>query len=150
MGNIFISSNNKHNNNYTITQKNTVILSNNISSNNKQLQEIKFINLYKLKYKITSELEIKFINSFNEELDKKFYDLFEMYDKIIFGFSFNKVVKNKFPSNINFIQFGHNFNYPIDNLILDTHSDIKINELILGDTFNFPINNLPPKLKKLH
>jgi hypothetical protein len=97
------------------------------------------------KYKISENLEIKFVNSFNEE---KVIGKFRLYDKIIFGFSFNQNVKNKITSNIIFIQFGHNFNKLIDNLIID-HEQSNIQEIILGDKFNQSVNNLSPCIKKI-
>lgn len=114
-----------------------------------------------LKYKITIDIEIKFINSFNDMLDVEYFNLFKKYDKIIFGFSFNKCVKNKFPTNIKFIQFGHNFNQPIDNLIFEEHNInnqinnqvnnqvYKLEELIFGDCFNQKVDNLTQGLKKI-
>ena len=57
--------------------------------------------------------QIKFFNSFNDPIDLRVVNKFRLYDKIIFGFSFNQDVKNKIPSNVIFIQFGHNFNKSI-------------------------------------
>ena len=100
------------------------------------------------KYKIGINLEIKFKNSFNEQIDEKIINKFRLYDNIIFGFSFNQDVKNKIPSNILFIQFGHNFNNLIDNLVIKNEQD-NIQEIIVGEKFNQPVNNLSPNIKKI-
>lgn len=100
------------------------------------------------KYKIGENLEIRFKNSFNEQLDTKIICKFRLYDKIIFGFSFNKDVSNTIPSNILFIQFGHNFNKSINDLVIENEED-NIDEIILGENFNQDVNNLPPKIKKI-
>lgn len=105
------------------------------------------------KYKITYDLEIKFINSFNEELDATHYELFMKYDHIIFGFSFNNDVRNKFPSTVKYIKFGHNFNQSINFLInpneIEQNKTIELEELVFGEHFNYEVNNLPPHLKKI-
>ena len=100
------------------------------------------------KYKIGKNLEIKFKNSFNDQIDDKIINKFRLFDKIIFGFSFNQDVKYIIPSNILFIQFGHNFNNLIDNLVIKNEQD-KIQEIILGEKFNQPVNNLSPNIKKI-
>lgn len=100
------------------------------------------------KYKIGNNLEIKFKNSFNDPIDEKIISKFRFYEKIIFGFSFNQHMKNKIPSSILFIQFGHNYNKSIDNLVIEEEQD-NIKELVLGEKFNQEVNNLSPGIKKI-
>lgn len=100
------------------------------------------------KFKIDENLQLKFKNSFNEPIDDKLIQKLRLYDKIIFGFNFNQNVKNKFPSNIISIQFGHNFNKSIDNLTIVDEIDT-IQEIILSEKFNQPVNNLSPNIKKI-
>ena len=107
-----------------------------------------------IKYKITIDLEIKFKNSFNKNLDKNYIELFEKYHGIIFGFSFNHMINEKIPTNIIFLHFGHNFNQPINNMIyynsdIDSNTDSKMKEIIFGSHFNQSVDNLPPNIKKI-
>lgn len=77
-------------------------------------------------------------------MNEKYIKLFKKYKRIIFGFSFNRTMKNKIPTNIVFIQFAHNFNQSINNL------PSLIEELdIGGKCFNHMIQILPNELKKI-
>jgi len=135
------------NTNQLWTQKKT-ILKKTIPKQTIQIKSLEdYVSAFK-KYKISENLEIKFFNSFNEPIIPILISKFRLYDKIIFGFSFNQPVKNKIPGNIQFIQFGHNFNMCIDNLVIPGEDDI-LEELVLGDKFNQPVNNLSPNLKKI-
>lgn len=100
------------------------------------------------KYKIGTNLDIRFKNSFNEPIGEKLTNIFRLYEKIIFGFSFNQVVKNKIPSSITSIQFGHNFNHDICQIALIGEQE-NIEEFILGEKFNQDVGNLSAKLKKI-
>lgn len=100
----------------------------------------------KEKYKIGHDLDIKFKNSFNEPIDEKLINKFRMYNRIVFGFSFNQIVKNKIPSSITHIQFGHNFNQDICNIVILGENDL-MEEFVLGEKFNQLVNNLSPNLK---
>lgn len=149
MGNFFISQpNNPSNKNLKSNHKH-------FNKKTEQIYSDKIIKLHKSKYKITSDLQIKFINSFNEELNSEYFELFTKYDQIIFGFNFNKFIQNKFPLNITFIQFGHNFNNPICGMLtnyVDTDCSnqiYKLSVLIFGEHFNQPVNNLTMGIKKL-
>lgn len=138
MGNFFFKNNSTNITNSTNSTNLIKIKKTEVIKSDKDLKINKF------KFKIDLEkYEIKFINSFNDELNDKYIKLFKRYKKIIFGFSFNHTVKNKIPINIVFIQFGHNFNQSIDDMILDNDMDnSKLEELIFGEHFNQPVNNL--------
>lgn len=99
-------------------------------------------------YKIDKEDEIIFKNSYNDIIDENSICILRKFNRIIFGFSFNQEVKNKFSSNVIYIQFGHNFNKSINFMIIEGEED-NIQELILGEKFNHPVDNLPPRLKKI-
>ena len=120
---------------------------------NKILTHVKLKKDYDLtyiqKYKISKNLEIKFKNSFNDQITEKLIDKFRLYDKIIFGFSFNQELKNKIPSNIIYIQFGHNFNRSISNLMIFGEQENILEELVLGEKFNQSVNNMSPNLKRI-
>lgn len=88
MGNFF--SSNKTN---KINNTNNIIKYYNTSKKTEIPEVGKKIIIHNSKYKITYDIEIKFINSFNDELDIDYFNLFMKYDKIIFGFSFNKCIQ---------------------------------------------------------
>lgn len=144
MGNFF--------SNTTQTKQNQTNIKEDIKSNepkkNIQIYSDRPFEFKKKIYKIGNNLEIKFKNSFNEKINDELIKKFRLYDKIIFGFSFNQEVKNKIPSNILFIKFGHNFNNSIDNLTIDGEYE-NIQEIILGEKFNKEVNNLSPRIKKI-
>ena len=160
MGQIFSFNNSSQIINPINSDKNNYIFTNEQTNlhtlSNKQTHQIeqtdksnKLIQLIlSNKYKIGENLEIKFKNSFNDPIDEKLIEKFRLYEGIIFGFSFNQSVMNKIPSNITFIQFGHNFNKTIGDLVIENESD-NISTLILGERFNLPVDNLSPGLKKL-
>ncbi len=104
--------------NNNLTGKKLNIVSSELNSN---IKFNKNNNLSIDKYKITQNLEIKFANSFNSELTDDYINKFKLYDKIIFGFSFNQLITHKIPGNVKLIMFGHNFNTNPDNIII--HGD---------------------------
>lgn len=161
MGNYFSNTektndNNKINLNKKILSNDIVIHKlNSKELDNKKINQlsndiIKSINFDKNSniYKIGTNLEITFKNSFNKNIDEKIINKLRLYDKIIFGFSFNQDVKNKIPTNVISIHFGHNFNKSIDNLTIEDEID-NIEEIILGERFNQEVNNLSPGLKRI-
>jgi hypothetical protein len=149
MGNFFFK-NNSNNINNTTNSTNTTTNSYKIKKT-EVIKSDKDLKINKFKFKIDLEkYEIKFINSFNDELNDKYIKLFKRYKRIIFGFSFNHKIKNKIPTNIIFIQFAHNFNQSIDNMILDDDTDnSKLKELIFGNHFNQQVNNLFQGIEKI-
>lgn len=152
MGNFFNYSKNANSFNNQSNQQIKIIqhkpnYQNNFTKNNQLNLNLDYDNNYK-KYKISINQELQFKNSFNEIIDEKTINKFRFHNKIIFGFSFNQDVKNKFTSNILFIQFGHNFNKPISCMVVEEEED-NIEEIILDVRFNQNVNNLSQKLKKI-
>jgi len=146
---LFFSSNKTISSNYNTHIDGGEQTNKNFISNKKILEINKNIDLQlHPEYKIGENLEIIFKNSFNKTIEDKEINKFRLYDKIIFGFSFNQSITNKIPSNIIFIKFGHNYNKSIEQIVIDGEED-NIQELILGEKFNLPVKNISPNIKKL-
>ena len=146
------SNSNSNSNSNIILNSNSVMYHSPIIIQKKETMQIygKNFEIRNRNYKIGLNLEIKYKNSFNNVLDEKEISKFRLYEKIIFGFSFNQSVNKKIPSNIISIIFGHNFNMSIDDMIIYENDDqILLEEIILGEKFNHPVNNLPKNLKKI-
>jgi len=161
MGNLYSVVTNYINTTNNNSNKNNLIVNIPIKLNHNNIQSNKVekkteviysnekIKLFNNKYKITIDQEIKFINSFNEEINETYTNLFYTWDKIIFGFSFNQNVKNKFTPNVILIKFGHNFNQPIESLCINGDENFNLVELILGSHFNQKVDNLTQGLIKI-
>lgn len=134
---------------------------------------------HKMDYKINENFELVFKNSFNKSIGNDLVEKFKLYDKIVFGFSFNQSVTHKIPHNVLFIKFGHNFNKSIDLMCMDGMDGIDgidgidgmggidgldgmyninginfatepvLEEIIFGEKFNQCVDNLPISLKRI-
>jgi len=76
----------------------------------------------------------------NIPLNEKIIKEMEKYNIVEFGDNFNQPVDN-LPYNIQYLTFGESFNQPVDNL------PIELECLTFGCNFNQSVDNLPPKLK---
>jgi hypothetical protein len=154
MGQFFSGNNNitfSENKHYTINSHHQINSHHPMIFPEKKTVQIKSddpVKSTKQKYKIGENLEIKFINSFNESIGEKEIEKFRCYNKIIFGYSFNQLIGGKIPGNVIFIQFGHNFNKSIEMIVIENEED-NIQELVLGEKFDQPVNNISPNLKKI-
>src|SRR5207253_2389064 len=82
---------------------------------------------------------------FGKSFDNKINSLPVGLKYIKFGFNFNqKISRQFFPNSINTIIFGDEFNNPLDDVLPDNLSCLK-----LGWEFNKPIKKLPDNLKLL-
>ena len=83
--------------------------------------------------------KIKFDSYFNQDIQLFLHTQIIMLE---FGFDFNKPINN-LPIELNLLKLGSKFNHPVNNLPL------KINTLIFGSNFNQPIDLLPNSIKVL-